>query len=604
MSLERTWLITAYGVFTAYAAVFAGLSGGHDQVWAIWAVSGYALGTLLLWWRRTGLALVVSLALALVAPLIWVSLDVPLADGIVVIHRSAELLLHHGSPYLPKQQLVSYLSYNPYLPVMALFGLPHAAGLTGLAGNAGVWLAIGTVVVLTAAFWVMTPEGPQRREQALRAAAIAVASPVIALNLAVVTTDPPVLAFMLLSLALAARPGRNWTIWSAVALAAACMLKDTAWLAIPVMAAMYWSRESWRAAVRFVLALLAAALLLVAVLAPATLYRPAAMVAMVRDTVLFPLGLTTYKTPAASLLPGHLLTSMGTAGHVLSVGLLLVAALAIAVSLVVWPLRDVRAAAWRLAIGLTLIFALGPDVRFGYFIYPLGLLGWLALTRPDVPASPPQVSEPAHSSAQLCRGGGGRLRVNPGSREHFDGAVFLADQQFDLGAAEDDAFGAVPGEGGDDVPVSLPGVLAERPHAQFLEDHAVHDLALRLIRDDHVDAEGLHPPLVEAVLHGEARAEQAERGEPGRASALGGRVDDMDKGDGNGCLHRGRHLVHGVAADQQQFGACGRQPFGRGGQFVARLLPASGRLPGGDAVEIKRMQQQRGRMQPAMLGLG
>jgi hypothetical protein len=279
------------------------------------------------------------------------------------------------------------------------------------------------VVVLAAAFWVMTPEGPQRREQALRAAALAVASPVIALNLAVVTTDPPVLAFMLLSLALAARPGRNWTIWSAVALAAACMLKDTAWLAIPVMAAMYWSRDSRRAALRFVLALLAAAVVMIAVLAPATLYRPAAMAALVRDTVLFPLGLTKYKTPAASLLPGHLLTSMGTAGHVLSVGLLLVAALAVGVSLFVWPLRNVRAAAWRMAIGLTLIFAFGPDVRFGYFIYPLGLLGWLALTIPSVPATPPQVSEPARTSAQLCRGGGGHLGVNPGSREYLDGAT-------------------------------------------------------------------------------------------------------------------------------------------------------------------------------------
>ena len=30
------------------------------------------------------------------------------------------------------------------------------------------------------------------------------------------------------------------------------------------------------------------------------------------------------------------------------------------------------------------MFLLGPNVRFGYFIYPLGLIGWLALlkTRP------------------------------------------------------------------------------------------------------------------------------------------------------------------------------------------------------------------------------
>jgi hypothetical protein len=39
----------------------------------------------------------------------------------------------------------------------------------------------------------------------------------------------------------------------------------------------------------------------------------------------------------------------------------------------------VPAAAWRLAVGLALMFLLGPDVRFGYFIYPLGLIGWLAL---------------------------------------------------------------------------------------------------------------------------------------------------------------------------------------------------------------------------------
>jgi hypothetical protein len=374
LSLDRKWILSAYAVFTGYAAVFAGLSGGRDRVWAIWAVSGYALGTLLFWRRRAGLALAVSLALALVAPLIWNSVAFPLEDGIVVIHRSADLLLHHGSPYLPQQQIVTYLSYNPYLPVMALFGLPHAAGLTGFAGNAGVWLAVGTIVVLGAAFWVADRQHP------LADAALAVASPVIALNLAVITTDPPVLAFMLLSLALAARPGRGRAVAAAIALAAACVLKDTAWLAIPVMLALYWTREGWRAAARFVLVLLAAALVLIAVLAPATLYKPAAMAAMVRDTVLFPLGLTKIKTPAGSLLPGHLLTSMGTAGHVLSVGLLLLAGLGVAVSLFVWPLRDVRAAAWRLAIGLTLMFALGPDVRFGYFIYPIGLLGWLALT--------------------------------------------------------------------------------------------------------------------------------------------------------------------------------------------------------------------------------
>lgn len=264
---------------------------------------------------------------------------------------------------------------------MALAGLPNAAGLHGLAGNSGVWLAVGTILVLAAAFWTATPAGPERRRLALIGTGLAVASPVIALNLAVITTDPPVLAFMLLSLALAATAGDAWrVVWAAVALAAACVLKDTAWLAIPVMIALFWSRDGRRVAVRFTVALLASGLVLIAVLAPATLVHPAATKAMIRDTVLFPLGLTKIKTPAESLLPGHLLTELGTAGHVLSVGLLLAAGLVVAVSLFVRPLRDVRAAAWRMAIGLTLMFALGPAVRFGYFIYPLGLAGWVYLT--------------------------------------------------------------------------------------------------------------------------------------------------------------------------------------------------------------------------------
>ena len=379
---SRRWITVAYAVFTGYAAVAAGLSGGEDRVWAIWAVCGYGIATLLLWRRRGWAApLIVSVLLALVAPLLWNSVAFPLEDGMNVINRSAELLVHHGSPYLPADQIKDYLSYNPYLPVMALAGLPNAAGLHGLAGNSGVWLAVGTVVVLAAAFWTATPAGPERRRLALIGTGLAVASPVIALNLAVITTDPPVLAFMLLSLALAATAGDAWrVVWAAVALAAACVLKDTAWLAIPVMIALFWSRDGRRVAVRFTVALLASGLVLIAVLAPATLVHPAATKAMIRDTVLFPLGLTKIKTPAESLLPGHLLTELGTAGHVLSVGLLLAAGLVVAVSLFVRPLRDVRAAAWRMAIGLTLMFALGPAVRFGYFIYPLGLAGWVYLT--------------------------------------------------------------------------------------------------------------------------------------------------------------------------------------------------------------------------------
>jgi hypothetical protein len=376
--------MAAYSAFTAYALMFAIFSSGRDKVWAIWAACGYAVAVLLLWRGRSKTAAVlVSVALAVVAPLLWLSVAYPLEAGMVVIDRSATLLVRHGTPYVPIAQVTSWLSYNPYLPVMTVFGVASAAGAGGLAGNPGVWLAVGTVAALAAAFRIaMLPPRDNRHHDALLATAIAVASPVIGLNLAVITTDPPVLAVMLLSLALAARTPRtavSGAVGSGAVLGVACDLKSTAWLAVPVMAAMFASRDGGRAALRFLAAAAVTAGALIAVLAPAVLLRPGAAAALVQNSVLFPLGLTRYKTPAESLLPGHLLASMGTAGHVVSVGLLLAAALAVAVSLLIRPPRDVPTAVWRLATGLALMFLLGPDVRFGYFIYPLGLVGWLAL---------------------------------------------------------------------------------------------------------------------------------------------------------------------------------------------------------------------------------
>jgi hypothetical protein len=395
--------MAAYAAFGVYAVAAAIFSGGRDQVWAIWAACGYAVALLMLWrWSGRTAAVLVSVALAVLAPLLWLSVAFSLEAGMVVIDRSATLLLHHGSPYLSAAQVTWWLSYNPYLPVMTLFGLPSAAGLGGLAGNSGVWIALGTVVPLAAAFWIAVPHGgcPACRRDALLATAVAVASPVIGLNLAVITTDPPVLALILLALALAARPAGTsrvagtvssqvagtvssrvaGTVSAGVALGVACDLKSTAWLAVPVLAAMFAARDGARAAWRFIAASAVTVVVLIAALAPAALVSLRGADALVQNSVLFPLGLTRYKTPAESLLPGHVLTAMGTAGHVVSVGLLLAAGLGIAISLVIRPPRDVPAAARRLAAGLALMFLLGPDVRFGYFIYPLGLIGWLALT--------------------------------------------------------------------------------------------------------------------------------------------------------------------------------------------------------------------------------
>ncbi len=123
--LDRRHLIIVYTLFLAYAAIDVIGSAGEDQVWAIWAVCGYAVALLVLWrWGYRTVAVLVSVALAVLAPLLWLSVAYPLEDGMMVIERSASLLLHHGSPYLSADQVTYWLSYNPYLPVMTLFGLP------------------------------------------------------------------------------------------------------------------------------------------------------------------------------------------------------------------------------------------------------------------------------------------------------------------------------------------------------------------------------------------------------------------------------------------------------------------------------------------------
>jgi hypothetical protein len=386
---DRRYEMAAYWIFAAYAVAVVLLAGGQDVIWAAWAAPAYVIAAVVVTWSRSWWVAVLTAVFAVAVPLlVMMAQGGELAAGMTVIDRSASLLIRDGTPYLPSGQLSSWLAYNPYLPAMALFGLPSAVGLAGALGDPRVWLVLVTVAGIAAALSLGVPHSVKDcagcRRTLLRSIAIATACPAVALNLAVTTTDPPVLALMLLAIALLNFPERLWP--AAVALGLACAMKPTAWLAIPVLAAMLRYRDGTREAVRFTA--ISIAVFLVITL-PVMLADP---VAMAQNTVLFPLGLTAHLTPAQSLTPGDLLARTGPVGHDLSVGLLVVVGIAVAVLLLIRPPRSPRAAAWWLAIGLALMFTLGPDERFGYFIYPLGLVGWLLLTRP---AKPVQDAVPA-----------------------------------------------------------------------------------------------------------------------------------------------------------------------------------------------------------------
>src|SRR5262249_51993503 len=121
-------------------------------------VGGYAVTAIALWrWPDSLAALLPALIFGLAAPLVWLTLREHATPDVVTVTNSAILLLHHGSPYLPKAQLVTWQSYNPYFPAMTAFGLPKAAGLPGLIGDPRPWLALASAALLALAFGLGMP---------------------------------------------------------------------------------------------------------------------------------------------------------------------------------------------------------------------------------------------------------------------------------------------------------------------------------------------------------------------------------------------------------------------------------------------------------------
>jgi hypothetical protein len=379
-----------YAGFAVYAAGVAFFSGpGLDHWWGIWAAGGYALAAVVVnlaagraWGGRA--AAVLAVAGALVAPSIWLMTQEPTGPDVAVAVRAGVLLLHHGSPYLPTAALSAggWLAYYPYLPVMALFGLPAAIGVPG---DTQTWLIAVTFLLLYATFRVtFAARGGARRRDALGQAAFWLACPIMAFPLTMGINDPPVIALTCLALALLARHrrtgnGRPWSrdlLLGALVLGVACAMKYTAWPALAIIAVLVATRDGARSAVRFTGVAGGAAAGLAVALAPGALAHPSSVL---QNTVAYPLGLTAAKSPAASPLPGHLIESLGSGGHLAALVLLALAGLATAASLVIAPPATPAAAARRIAIALAALFLLSPATRFGYFIYPIALYWWAAL---------------------------------------------------------------------------------------------------------------------------------------------------------------------------------------------------------------------------------
>ncbi|MGI5167541.1 glycosyltransferase 87 family protein [Spirillospora sp. CA-253888] len=360
---RRAWwgqpaMYAAFAVFAAVTVMVTHLE--PHRVWGRAAVIAYGLAacaTLL--WRSRHRDTIAAMAVggAVLFPLVVLVAAGLGQPEVAVVQRSGEHLLAHGTPYLGPDDLAGvadYRAYNPYLPGMALFGVPWAvAGIDARPVFAAVFLV------------AMGSAARSLRGRALPDASLLLfASPLVALPLVVGGDDLPVIGLACLGLTWAAR-GRPGA--AGLVLGCAAALKATAWPVLAVAFVLVLARGGAR---RF--AGVAGAVAAVGIV-PVLLADPGGFV---ENVVRFPLGLAGVESPADSPMPGRLLAGLGTYGHVAALVLLVLAALAMAVSLLVRPPRDLRSAALRLALGLLLAAALMPATRWGYLVYPAVLACW------------------------------------------------------------------------------------------------------------------------------------------------------------------------------------------------------------------------------------
>jgi len=384
-------------VLYALAAVFAlGLAWFSREPaqwhWGYLAVGPYALAALVAAWlarRRIGrdtlirvVLLLVVLAGAVALPLIlearWRQMDnrPGLAQPEVgVIERAGKSLVAGQDPYKTYVRnghlvnavkgLPAFESFFPYFPLMGVFGLPSAEthrgnGLT----DARIVMSLMTLIVSGIGIGLL--ETTRRRK--ILVAQILLVLPTGALFLATGGDDMPILALSLLGVAALQRRS---SVLAGVSLGLAAAMKLTAWpLALGALLVVRRgdARRAWRTTALIIGAIVVGTVLPFAVRSPR---------AFMSNVFAFPLGLTSVSSPAASALPGHVLTTLWSPlGHVLA-----------PLTLVVggyygmlyvrrhWPL-DLSRLLGLLAVTFAVMTLVASATRVGYLIYPLNFALW------------------------------------------------------------------------------------------------------------------------------------------------------------------------------------------------------------------------------------
>ncbi len=393
------------GAAVLAASNFVAAAGLDYRQWGLIATVPYLFATLISFFLRrsrstasfrNSVRRALTLAVFLLAVLLPLTLlVVQRAQAIPGVHAQAEVAViercgdrvaNNQNCYLSNpttagfgvnsaSRLLDSKAFVPYLPAMAIFGLPNAAAIPTPLRDARVWMATFSLVVVVAAISISRLS----REARWRIFQIALVLPTGALPMVTGGDDLPVISLLLLSAILLHR--KRW-LPSGIAMGAAVAMKLTAWpVAVLFLLAMLRERQGLRS---YASGIGAVAL---PVLTAGALVNPKAFLT---NELLFPLGLTSIKSPAQSPLLGQEIFNLFPSYHLL-VDAILVGAGALAMLLIYRRLkpRTLDAVLALAAAGFLVATLLAPATRFGYLIYPANLALWAAIFHPGRSAAKP-----------------------------------------------------------------------------------------------------------------------------------------------------------------------------------------------------------------------
>src|SRR6204780_4255093 len=399
LTFARTRLLTWWGALPGLrsdallyglSAVFAlglGVTSreGAQWQWGYLATGPYALCALLAYWfDRLRLSRTSMLRVALLALVLFGSVVIPLGlearwrvaqPEVGVIQRAGDNLSKdrnlyptydkHGKLYHQLQGVPAFESFFPYFPLMGVFGLPSAETQQSK-GLTDPRIAMSLLTLLASALALGRLRASKRKK--IRVAQFLLALPTGALFLSTGGDDMPILALTLLGVAALQRRQNNL---AGISLGLAAAMKLTAWpmaFGALLVARDAKNRSAWKRVAAWVIAILAVTVTPFAIRAPW---------AFMSNVFAFPLGLTSVTSPAASALPGHILTTWwAPAGHILAPVTFLIGGYFMAKYLRRhWPLTLPQILAILSVVFLTMM-CVSSATRIGYLIYPLNFAIW------------------------------------------------------------------------------------------------------------------------------------------------------------------------------------------------------------------------------------